>query len=182
MSARDYWSSSEDPEINVQPETENPHNTSPSNLDQIDVSGYIPDGSTHEFSSREISMEELYSAAADLSETLTRRFLDDGEYVMAEIGSEGIRTVAHGDENDFWVDEVYDPEVVEGDLSPLKIMDETGYAEKLGFSVRDYSVGHIDSEDHGLEEEWPISFEDLELNNQSIIVAPGLQQTYRQKL
>lgn len=184
MSIRDGWDSSGDSKVNIQPNRDNPHDVDQGSVEGVseaDVSQYVSDYNTRDFSDGEVSLEELYSAAAEASKVLSDRYSETGEYLMAEIGSEGVQVIAQGDESEFWIDELYDPMVVEGSNSPLEILDRTGFAAELGFSVIDYFTGHLDAEESYLEDVWPISLEDMERNNHRVVVAPGLEEQYRMK-
>jgi|GEM_PF-4535098 len=168
-----------------QPETSNPHSGSPDKSSE-EISESIRrslesrlDERTIEFEDRELSERHLYLAAAEISRQLEHEF-DEGEgYLMAEIGSEGVKPIAMGDKEEFFIDEAYDPRIIAEEVSPLGIMDRTGYSKEIGFSVIDYNLSELSAQGIELWPQWPFSKEDMEDNNYRIVVAPGLGEQYQ---
>lgn len=193
MSARDRESSFEkDPEdydaaVNhFQPETDNPHNAHQGE----DADGFIESiirnlnnkasEETQEFEEKEVSKRNLYLVAGEISKQLAKEFEEGEGYLLAEVGPEGVSPIAMGDEDEFYVDERYDPEEIEGALSPLEIMDRTGYGERIGTSVMNYNLSDLASQDMELWDAWAISKDRMSSNNYRIIVAPGLGEEYQE--
>ncbi len=193
MNSRDWEDTfEEDPEnydsaVNhFQPEKDNPHDVD-QNEDEDAFFQTIRkaldnrlDLKTQEFEDEEVSERHLYLAAAEISKQLAHEF-DEGEgYLIAEVGPEGVSPIAMGDEEEFYVDERYNPEELEGTLSPLELMDRTGYNEQIGFSVMNYSLSDLTSQEIDLWDSWPISKDQMDSNNYRIIVAPGLGEEYQE--
>lgn len=186
MTRRDPWenlSTPEDPEINIQPKTENPHVLEEQAEEEINIDEYINEYLTNEFSEEEVTELELIYAAFETSRELLEQYENGKGYLMAEIGPEGANAIAVGDQEDFRVDKRYDPEEIEGKWSPLEIMDRNGFTQKLGHSVIDYSVEDLSELDlEELENRWRIDFDDMESNNYRIVVSPGLESEYGDRL
>jgi hypothetical protein len=138
------------------------------------------EGKTQEFENEEVTERHLYLAAAEISKQLAHEFEEGKGYLIAEVGPEGVSPIAMGDEDEFYVDERYDPEEVEESLSPLEVMDRTGHSERIGFSVMDYSLSDLTGQDIDLWDAWPMSRDQMASNNYRIIVAPGLGDEYQE--
>lgn len=171
-----------DPLVNIQPETDNPHDMEEMN-DEVELDPDILDQARdHATSEFERNFEDEILRAAYVSKKLESSYERDGIYLMAEIGPSGIFPVALSDGNQFLIDEDYDPEIVEEGLSPLGFIEQTGYDEELGGSIAQYETRDLNEEFNveSLADDW--GDQSLDKLEETYIVAPGMQDLYREGL
>lgn len=171
-----------DEDINdYQPENSNPH-ISRSNdfVGEGDLDDML-DSATSSFESEEVSKADLYWNAASASERLAEVYEEEGLYLMADIGPEGASAVAVGGEDRVIIGVRYSPNELDSIFSPTELLDNTEYANELfpqimDFDLADLSYRQMDEIDDVWEVE-PHKMEDL---SERIIVAPGLEEEYRE--
>lgn len=170
-----------DPEINVQPETKNPHTLSEDETVELSPE-VLEQAEDHATSGFEKSRTDPLITAAYVSEKLQESYEDDGVYMMAEVGPSGVHPVAVGDGDRFFIDQKYDPESVEHELSPFSHLETTGYDTELGLSIAQYEVMDLSCVDlQSIADIWESDGIAEELDR-TYLVAPGMQETYRDAL
>lgn len=124
---------------------------------------------------------DLYQEAARVSKELKDYYEENGKYVAAVADAGGVEVLAIGgeDSNTLTVNSLYDPDEL-GEASPFSEIHETEVVEDFKSPGLEYETTHL-GPIKGLQEEWGINEEELEARNERIVLAPGLEEPYREK-
>ena len=171
-----------DEDVNdYQPENSNPH-ISRSNdfVGEGDLDDML-DSATSSFESEEVSKADLYWNAASASERLAEVYEEEGLYLMADIGPEGASAVVVGGEDRVIIGVRYSPNELDSSFSPIELLDNTEYANELfpqimDFDLADLSYRQMDE----IDDVWEVEPQKMEDLSERIIVAPGLEEEYRE--